>query len=59
MRRCPDTSVATGCDSCAVRIADGAVCATAPAAGSEKTPAKAINMAAVPIRITYARHEPV
>jgi hypothetical protein len=51
MRRCADTSVATGCDACAGRIPCGAVCALVPAAGKPKVPAKASNIAAVLIRI--------
>jgi hypothetical protein len=47
--------VTAGCDACAVRIPDGAVwalvCASAPATGSEKMPAKTSNIAAVLIRI--------
>jgi hypothetical protein len=40
-----------GCDARAVRIPNGAVSASTPAVGSERTPAKTSNIAAVRIRI--------
>jgi hypothetical protein len=43
-------SVTDGSDACSVRI-DGAVCAPAPAKGSEKAHANAANNAAILIRI--------
>src|SRR3984957_4827024 len=48
---CARGSPAIGCDACAVRVGCGAVWASAPAASSEKMPAKAIDNAAVLIRI--------
>src|ERR1700694_1019792 len=46
-----DSSVATGRGACAARTPCGAACARVPAAGNEKTPAKANNIAAVLIRL--------
>ena len=48
---CVDGSSAGDCDTCAVRVPCGAVCAPAPAASSEKTPAEATDIAKVLIRI--------
>ena len=43
--------MAAGCDACAVRAPRATVWAFAPAAGNDKTPAKATHIAAVLIRI--------
>src|ERR1700739_3645284 len=59
---CARGSPAIGCEACAVRVGWETLCASAPAASSEKIPAKATDNAAVLIRILtpaqvcYARY---